>query len=61
MSKLGYCPICGETKALTHRLYDKNRKQSGDYCSAECANADAWGPRFNPYKVRKLPDRQRTK
>jgi hypothetical protein len=54
--KLLTCPICAGVRwgSLSYRLYDKDGKAAGNYCSAKCAHADAWGPRFRPYKVRKI-------
>lgn len=32
-------------------LYDRNKVKTGEYCSSTCAKDDAWGPRFEKFKI----------
>jgi hypothetical protein len=50
--------VCDELIRVRYRLYDKAGEAVGDYHSRECAESDAWGPRFRPFKVRKLARRK---
>jgi ferredoxin len=49
------CPMCGEHMQKKYRLYDLSGEASGDFCSKNCAESEAWGPKFREYKIRKIP------
>jgi hypothetical protein len=50
--KSRFCPICAKKILRGYVLYDRTRKRCGVYCSRQCAEDDAWGPRFRPFTVR---------
>jgi hypothetical protein len=52
-----HCPMCGKRRPMLFRLRDVNGEAEGEYCSRDCAVADAWGPRFKKYNVRKIRGR----
>lgn len=43
------CFLCDKKlKSDAHTLKDSKKKLFGVYCSKECLDMDAWGPRFRP-------------
>ena len=52
------CAMCGGPLHERYRLYDREGEGAGEgYCSKDCARADAWGPRFRSFTIRRLARR----
>ena len=47
------CPMCEKPIKIARALVDSNDNVVGLYCSKECAENDAWGPRFEPFSTRR--------
>ncbi len=47
------CPFCLKPVNRGAVLVDKEGKAAGVYCSRDCADQDACGPRFRPYSIRR--------
>ena len=47
------CPICDEPIKIARALIDNQGVTVGLYCSKDCAENDAWGPRFRPLLTRR--------
>jgi len=53
--------MCGRVIVQNFSLIDRYGECCGQYCSERCAVADAWGPRFKTYSVRKKGKKEKRK